>query len=223
MVKEKRAPVVEALGNFAKLSRSFMIMTTVFGAIVAVLNLIFLLIPGVPGAGLWALLAFVCGFIPFIGLRISLVPAAIMALPAGGLPSFIAVVAFHGVINSLIQSVIQPKFVAGSVNLAMTVTFLSAIFWSALLGPLRALLAIPGSPFARATLVDAHPQAAWLRPVMGDVAESKLMLPEQRAAAKAVKASQAARSTKTSNPAGQAGAVIASLRSVVQHCPRTSP
>ncbi|WP_269937277.1 AI-2E family transporter [Arthrobacter sp. HY1533] len=187
VVKQKRAPVVEALGNFAKLSRSFMIMTTVFGAIVAALNLALLLILGVPGAGLWALLSFVCGFIPFIGFWISLVPAAIMALLAGGLPTFIGVVAFYGVINSLIQSIIQPKFVSGSVNLNMTLTFLSVIFWSALLGPLGALMAVPLSLFARAILVDSHPEAAWLRPFIGDVNESKAMLASQRAAAKAAK------------------------------------
>lgn len=190
VVKEKRAPVVEALSNFAKLSRSFMIMTTIFGAIVAVLNLALLLILGVPGAGLWALLSFVCGFIPFIGFWISLVPAAIMALLAGGLPTFIGVVAFYGVINSLIQSIIQPKFVSGSVNLNMTLTFLSVIFWSALLGPLGALMAVPLSLFARAILVDSHPQAAWLRPFIGDISESKAMLTIQRAEAKAAKAAR---------------------------------
>lgn len=189
-VKQKRAPVVDALTNFAKLSRSFMIMTTIFGAIVALLNLTLLLLLGVPGAGLWAMLAFVCGFIPFIGFWISLVPAAIMALLAGGLPSFFAVVAFYGVINSLIQSIIQPKFVAGSVNLNMTLTFLSVIFWSALLGPLGALMAVPLSLFARAILVDAHPQSAWLRPFIGDITESKATLKAQRGAAKSAKAAQ---------------------------------
>ncbi|MEV8182311.1 AI-2E family transporter [Specibacter sp. NPDC078692] len=192
VVKEKRAPVVDALSNFAKLSRSFMVMTTIFGAIVAVLNLILLLALGVPGAGLWALLAFVCGFIPFIGFWISLVPAAIMALLAGGLPSFIAVVAFYGVINSLIQSIIQPKFVSGTVNLNMTLTFLSVIFWSALLGPLGALMAVPLSLFARAILVDSHPQSVWLKPFIGDINESKATLAARRAEAKAAKAGNAA-------------------------------
>lgn len=197
VVKEKRAPVVEALSNFAKLSRSFMIMTTIFGAIVAALNLALLLILGVPGAGLWALLSFVCGFIPFIGFWISLVPGAIMALLAGGLPTFIGVVAFYGVINSLIQSIIQPKFVSGSVNLNMTLTFLSVIFWSALLGPLGALMAVPLSLFARAILVDAHPQAAWLRPFLGDISESKAMLSTQRAEAKAAKVPKGSKGSAT--------------------------
>ncbi len=193
VVREKRAPVVEALANFARLSRSFMVMTTIFGAIVAALNFILLLALGVPGAGLWALLSFVCGFIPFIGFWISLVPAAIMALLAGGLPTFIGVVAFYGVINSLIQSVIQPKFVSGAVNLNMTLTFLSVIFWSALLGPLGALMAVPLSLFARAVLVDSHPQSAWLKPFIGDIGESKAMLAAQRAQAKAGKAAGTAK------------------------------
>lgn len=184
IVKTDRAPLVDALANFARLSRTFMVMTTIFGAIVAVLNLILLLILGVPGAGLWAMLAFVCGFIPFIGFWISLVPAAIMALLSGGLPSFIVVVAFYGVINSLIQSVIQPKFVAGSVNLNLTLTFLSVIFWSGLLGPLGALMAVPLTLFARAVLVDAHPGSAWLKPLLGDVSAAKATLKAERGAAK---------------------------------------
>ncbi|GAA5230080.1 AI-2E family transporter [Arthrobacter cryoconiti] len=184
ILKKDRAPLVDALANFARLSRTFMVMTTIFGAIVALLNLILLLILGVPGAGLWAMLAFVCGFIPFIGFWISLVPAAIMALLSGGLPSFIVVVAFYGVINSLIQSVIQPKFVAGSVNLNMTLTFLSVIFWSGLLGPLGALMAVPLTLLARAVLVDAHPGSAWLKPLLGDVSAAKAVLKSERGAAK---------------------------------------
>ena len=186
-VKTKRAPLVQALGDFAKTSRSFMIMTTLFGAIVAALNLFLLLILGVPGAGLWALLSFVCGFIPYIGFWISLIPAAIMALLAGGVPTFVAVVAFYGVINSLIQSVIQPKFVAGQVNLNMTLTFLSVMFWSFLLGALGALMAVPLSLFARAILVDAHPRSAWLRPFTGDISAPKAALAAQRAQARAKK------------------------------------
>ena len=184
-VKKNRAPLVEALGSFARMSRSFMTMTTIFGAIVAVLNLLLLLILGVPGAGLWALLSFVCGFIPYIGFWISLVPAAIMALLAGGLPTFVAVVAFYGVINTLIQSAIQPKFISGSVNLNMTLTFLSVMFWSFLLGPLGALMAVPLSLFARAILVDAHPQSAWLRPFTGDISASKATMAAQRAEVRA--------------------------------------
>ncbi|PYI39895.1 AI-2E family transporter [Arthrobacter psychrolactophilus] len=190
-VQEKKASMVTALATFAKLSRSFMVMTTIFGAIVAALNLALLLILGVPGAGLWALLSFVCGFIPFIGFWISLVPVAIMALLSGGLPTLIGVLAFYGIINSLIQSVIQPKFVAGSVNLNMTLTFLSVIFWSALLGPLGALMAVPLSLFARAILVDSHPQAAWLRPFLGDIGEAKALLASRRASDKAAKSVKA--------------------------------
>lgn len=82
---------------------------------------------------------------------------------------------------------IDAKFVSGTVSLNMTLTFLSVIFWSALLGPLGALTAVPLSLFARAILVNAHPQSAWLRPFVGDVSESKQMLQTQRAEAKAAK------------------------------------
>ncbi|WP_449373565.1 hypothetical protein [Arthrobacter psychrolactophilus] len=45
--------------------------------------------------------------------------------------------------------------------------------------------------FARAILVDAHPQSAWLRPFLGDIGEAKALLASRRAATKAAKSTQA--------------------------------
>jgi AI-2 transport protein TqsA len=62
----------------------------------------------------------------------------------------------------LIQSLFQPKFVGDAVGLSITLTFLSLVFWSYVIGPLGALLAVPLSLFAKALLVDADPGSRWL-------------------------------------------------------------
>jgi AI-2 transport protein TqsA len=63
---------------------------------------------------------------------------------------------------------VQPKIVGDAVGLSVTLTFLSLIFWSYVVGALGALLAIPLSVLAKALLVDADPGSRWPRPLLGD-------------------------------------------------------
>jgi AI-2 transport protein TqsA len=45
-------------------------------------------------------------------------------------------------------------------------TFLSLIFWTWVLGPLAALLAVPFSLLMRALLVESDPGASWALPLL---------------------------------------------------------
>ena len=72
------------------------------------------------------------------------------------------------VLNFIIQSVLQPKFVGDAVGLTTTMSFLSLIVWAFLLGPLGAILAIPASLLVKALLVDVDPDAKWLQLFLGD-------------------------------------------------------
>ena len=71
-------------------------------------------------------------------------------------------------LNFIIQSVLQPKFVGDAVGLTTTVSFLSLIVWAYLLGPIGAILAIPASLLFKALLVDIDPDAKWLQLFLGD-------------------------------------------------------
>ena len=51
----------------------------------------------------------------------------------------------------------------------MTATFLALIFWTWLLGPLGALLAIPLTLLAKALLVDVDPTARWAIALAGSL------------------------------------------------------
>ena len=72
------------------------------------------------------------------------------------------------VLNFIIQSVLQPKFVGDAVGLTTTMSFLSLIVWAYILGPIGAILAIPASLLVKAVLVDMDPDARWLQLFLGD-------------------------------------------------------
>jgi len=153
----KRKAIVGALVGFVHGTRTYLVVCTIFRLIVAAIDTTFLWIAGVPLAVLWGLFAFVTNYIPNVGFLIGLVPPALLALLEGGPQLMIAVIVAYSVINFVIQSVIQPKFVGDAVNLSLTLTVLSLLFWSFAIGPLGAILALPLTLLAKALLRDVDP------------------------------------------------------------------
>lgn len=171
-----RPNVATALSSFAGGTRRYLVVSSVFGLICAVLDAIALEILGVPLPLLWAVLAFITNYIPNIGFFVGLVPPALLALldgtartgdPQDGLRQMFLTVAAYLLINVVIQTVIQPRFVGNVVGLSVTVTFLALAFWAWALGPLGAILAIPITLLAKALLVDVDPQSRWIDALVG--------------------------------------------------------
>ena len=89
--------------------------------------------------------------------------AARAAGPARGRTGLmLTVIVAYSVINFIIQSVIQPKILADAVNLSLTLTFLSLVFWAFVIGPIGALLAVPLTLLMKALLLDADPNTRWI-------------------------------------------------------------
>jgi predicted PurR-regulated permease PerM len=164
--REARSAIVDAFEMFAHGTRTYLVVSTIFGLIVAVLDALLLWALGVPEPVVWGLLAFITNYVPNIGFVIGLVPPALLALLEGGFGLLVVVLVAYSVINVVIQTFIQPKVVGDTVGLATTVTFLSLAFWAWVLGPLGALLAIPLTLFAKALLVDVDADSRWLRPLI---------------------------------------------------------
>ncbi len=163
---ERYPAPLEALAHFAQGTLSYMGVSAVFGFIVAVIDGVMLYLLDVPGAFAWAVLAFVTNFIPNIGFVIGLIPPALIAFLAEGPRTMIIVIVLYCVINFVIQSIIQPRIVGDTVGLSPTLTFLSLIFWTWVLGPLAAILAVPFSLLMRALLVESDPGASWALPLL---------------------------------------------------------
>jgi AI-2 transport protein TqsA len=169
--KLARAPVhgrrlAQVFDRFARGSRQYLAVATVFGAIVAFCDLIALWILDIQYAWLWALLAFITNYIPNIGFVIGLVPPTIIALLDKDVVTAIIVVVVYCVLNFVIQTIIQPRVVGVTVGLSATLSFLSLIVWATILGASGAFLAIPLSLLVKALLIDVDPEQTWVSPLL---------------------------------------------------------
>jgi predicted PurR-regulated permease PerM len=197
-VGEHRPELVVALQSYAHNVRRYMVYTTVLGVVQGVLNAIALVILQVPAALLWGLLAFLCSFIPNIGYFFALIPPLVFGFLVGGWPTAIAVLVIYGIINAIVQSVIQPRVIGNAVSLSQTITFFSVLFWAVIIGPVGAILAIPLTLFAKAVLIDANPDSQWWRPALGPTDETRKIAKDQSAAAKQIRRSRHAALTPES-------------------------
>jgi len=169
--KLKRLPVhgqrlADSFDRFAVGSRQYLVVATIFGAIVAVCDVIALVILDIRYAWLWGLLAFITNYIPNIGFLIGLVPPTIIALIEKDVVTAIIVVVVYSVLNFVIQTIIQPRVVGVRVGLSATLSFLSLIVWATILGASGAFLAIPMSLLVKAVLIDSDPDHRWLGPLL---------------------------------------------------------
>lgn len=165
-LKEQKKDFVDALVNFSAGVRQYMAVSAGFGFVVAAMDAAALALMNVPGYFVWGVLSFVTNFIPNIGFVLGVVPPAVIALLEGGPGLMLAVILVYTVINFVVQSVIQPRIIGDQVGLSATLTFLSLVFWAALIGPLGALLAVPLSLLVKAVLIDADPESRWVIPLI---------------------------------------------------------
>lgn len=188
----RRPLLVSALASYATGVRRYMVVTTLLGLAQGVINWFALLLIGVPGAFIWGLLSFLCSFIPNIGYFIAIIPPIVFGALVGGWPTVIAVVIVYGIVNAGVQSVVQPRVVGNAVALSQTLTFFSVLFWAVIMGPIGAILAIPLTLLVRMLLVDSNPDAAWMRPLLGDLDEAKVVMAADDDESKAQRAARRA-------------------------------
>ena len=163
-----RRPVLARIGRLNTGVRRYYVVNASFGAIVAIIDGLALWALGVPAPIVWAVLAFVTNFIPNIGFVLGLIPPAVLAFVVGGWPMFLAVIAIYCVVNVVLQVLVQPKFVSDAVDLSLTLSFFSVVFWTFVIGPLGAILSIPLTLFVRTLVLEGDPGSLWLRWLSGD-------------------------------------------------------
>ena len=184
----RRPDLVTAFNGFGGGVRRYMIATTVLGIAQGLFNWLILVILQIPGALLWGLLSFICSYIPNIGYFIAIIPPLFFGFLTGGWPTVVAVIVIYGGINTVIQSIIQPKYVGNAVALSETITFSSVLFWAFILGPVGAILAVPLTLLARTILLDSDPAIAWWRPMTGDKKDLEALIKQEDDAIRARRA-----------------------------------
>ena len=123
------------------------------GAGAAVADTVLLLVLGVPYAVLWGVLSFLFSFVPNIGFILALVPPTVFALLELGLGPAVLVVVGYVVINLAFDYVLQPRIMATDLDISPVVVIVAILVWTAFIGPVGALLAVPLTLALRVVLV----------------------------------------------------------------------
>jgi AI-2 transport protein TqsA len=167
-------------GRYFSGVRRYYVVNASFGLVVAVIDGLILWGLGIPIPLVWAILAFVTNFIPNIGFVIGLIPPAVLALVIGGWPLALVVVLAYCVVNVTLQVLVQPKFVSDAVSLSLTLSFVSVVFWTLVIGPIGAILSIPLTLLVRALFLEPDERMSTLRRLSGDSLSDQVTARESR-------------------------------------------
>ena len=156
----------EFMEDFVNKLNGYMGIKTLTSAITGVLVTLWLWVLGVDNAQLWGVMAFLLNYVPNIGSIIAAVPAVLLSLVQLGPGSAMMVAAGYLVINIIIGSVLEPRFMGKGLGLSTLVVFLSLVFWGWVLGPVGMLLSVPLTITVKLAL-DSKKETRWLGVLLG--------------------------------------------------------
>jgi predicted PurR-regulated permease PerM len=124
-------------------NRKYVAITGLAGLIQAIANVLVLGILGVDFAITWGVLFFFFNFVPTFGFFMALIPPLLVALLDYGWQKALLVLVSWSVINFIFDNVVKPKFMKKGLDIPFLLIILGLIFWSWVLGPVGAILAVP--------------------------------------------------------------------------------
>jgi predicted PurR-regulated permease PerM len=158
---------VQRLTDFSAEIRRYVSITTWIGLLTGTLDTIFFVFMGIPLPLLWGILAFLLSYVPVIGFWLAAIPPTILALLESG--PLAAVVVFVGIIliNGFADEVLKPKIMGEGLDLAPIMVIFSITIWTAVLGPLGAILGVPMTMIVKELVLAADERNAWIARLMG--------------------------------------------------------
>ena len=136
----------KSISNFHTFSENmnkYLSIKTIVSMITGLLIYTLLMIVGIDHAIMWGLVAFFLNYIPNIGSIIASIPAIIIAFIQLNFFYAVIVALIYLVVNIVMGSIIEPKYLGKELGLSTLIIFLSLIFWGWLLGPVGMLLSVP--------------------------------------------------------------------------------
>ena len=121
---------------------------------------------GVDYPMLWGLLAFLLNYVPNIGSIIAAVPAVLFAAVQLGPGAALWSAVGYLVVNVVVGSVVEPRFMGRGLGLSTLVVFLSLVFWGWVLGPVGMFLSVPLTMMIKIAL-DSRPDTHWMAVLLG--------------------------------------------------------
>lgn len=146
---EHRAAGVRAYRRGARSVIGWARASLAVGALQAIAVMVFLSWMDVPGALVWAALAFFADFIPRIGGYIMAAPPVILALGQGPMAA-VWVIVFYVVSNEILGSIVAPKIRGATMQLHPVLIIFFTLAFTLAFGLIGAIVAVPAAAFASA-------------------------------------------------------------------------
>jgi len=143
IIGELRPGDVDRFTTLAQKNVDYLIIRTKVNLVVGIATTIILALAGIEYAIFWGFLAFLMGFVPYIGFWLALIPPVLIAWVALGPVTALVVLASVSVVNLLAEYVMFPHLAGRGLALSPAVVFISLIFWGWILGGVGVLLAVP--------------------------------------------------------------------------------
>jgi predicted PurR-regulated permease PerM len=149
IIEELRPGDLNRFTDLAQKNVDYLIIRTEVNLAMGIGTAIILALIGVKYAIFWGFLAFLLGFIPYIGFWLAVIPPMLLAwFDLGPLPALL-VLAGSGLLNLLAEYVMFPHLAGRGLALSAAVVFISLIFWGWILGGFGVLLAVPLTLFVQ--------------------------------------------------------------------------
>lgn len=157
---------VDRLKHFVENVKQYMAIKTVVSFVTAVIITFTLLLIGVDYPILWGVVAFILNYVPNIGSLIAAVPVVLLTIIQLNLSSAVVVAGCYLVINLVMGSIVEPKYMGKGLGLSTLVVFLSLLFWGWVLGPVGMLLSVPLTITAKIAL-ESREDTQWIATLLG--------------------------------------------------------
>ena len=152
--------------DFTRNLNNYIAIKTTMSVITGIVVTLFLSLLGVDFPILWGLLAFLLNFVPNIGSVIAAIPPVLLAyVQLGGWSATFIIFGFL-IINLVIGSFVEPRYLGKGLGLSPLVVFISLVFWGWVLGPIGMLLSVPLTITAKLAL-EANPNTNWIAILLG--------------------------------------------------------
>lgn len=124
-------------------SSKFFGIQALLGLMQGTLSTLVLVILGVDFAVMWGVLFFFLNFVPAVGFFLAVImPTVVAWLELGTTKAIIVFVSWY-VLNIFFDNVVRPRMLKQSFDISFITVFLILLFWTYVLGPAGAILAIP--------------------------------------------------------------------------------
>ena len=158
-----------AFDKFAVFSanvKRYLVIKTVASLGTGVAIGLWLAVLGVDYPVLWGLLAFMLNYVPNIGSIIAAAPAVLFALVQLGPGAALWSAVGYLVVNVVVGSIVEPRFMGRGLGLSALVVFLSLVFWGWALGLVGMFLSVPLTMMIKIAL-DSRPDTHWIAVLLG--------------------------------------------------------